>query len=498
MKKIILNKNRQLVKVLAIVMLCATPFLSCKKFLEEPIDDRTQLASIDEIENAIIGLTPHSDHNFTDFMSDDYSYKDIAGHVSRDLVERLAPIFTFDVTKRNVARIEMIAAGFNPSTAFLRYYFRINNACLLIDRASKIEKTAANEKRINNVLAHAYAIRAYCNFMLTNLFGKQYNASTAATDLAVPFIGEYNANAVVNRPRATVDFMYQQVEKDWLKALELIDTDNTVTKSKLFFSKKAIYGLLSRLYLNKKQWDKSIEYANLLLAIDNKPLPIKTFRANNVNKTEDYSRDYFNPNNNAHLLVGGNTYQLFAFVNTGFYPYPLMQFYGGLSGGFGDFAADEMIMSSILFQDKIPQKYLYFNASARQTPNIPLITVDEVLFNHAEATIEKGGATAIGDDSKAKLTSIIDNLNFTAAAATRLKNELNAITTKSAAITYLLNLKRYRFFAEGNRWFDIKRHNLSVTHNFNGVDYKINGTNPEEYVIKLPSEEIQFNPESNN
>jgi tetratricopeptide (TPR) repeat protein len=495
MKNISFKSKNWVALAVLLLIITSTQFMSCKKFLEKPIDERTSLSSLEEIEKAIIGLTPHTDHNFTDFMSDDYSYKDIAGHVNRDMAERLAPIFTFDITKRSVARIEMNLSGFNPSTSFLRYYFRINNACLLIDRVNKIEKNATNEKRIDNVLAHAYAIRAYCNFMLTNLFGKQYDTATAESDLAVPFIGEYNANAIVNRPRATVAFMYNEVEKDWLEALKLIDEQNTVTNTKMYFSKKAIYALLSRMYLNKKQWDKSIEYADLLLAIDSRPLPIKTIRNNTVNRSEDYSRQYFDPANAAILMVGGNTFQTISFVNSGYYPYPFMQSYNGMGSGFGDYLADEMIMSSILFQDKMPVKFLYFNVAARQLPTLPIVTVDEVIFNRVEAAVEKEGT--LSTDSKTKLSNILDNLNFTPAATTRYKNEVNAVTTKPAAIAVILKIKRNRFFAEGMRWFDIKRHKLQVTHNYDGIDFKIDGTNAEDYVIKLPAEEIQFNPDSN-
>src|SRR5690606_35420976 len=131
----------------------------------------------------------------------------------------------------------------------------------------------------------------------------------------------------------------------------------------------------------------------------------------------------------------------------------------------------------------------------RKTPNLPLITVDEVLFNHAEASLEKLGT--FNADAKTKLISIIDNLNFTTAATTSYKNEVNNAATKAAGLTVLLKLKRSRFFAEGVRFFDSKRHKLPITHNFEGTNFSIDGTSPNDYVIKLPVEEIQFNPDSN-
>lgn len=495
MKNISLNNNSALLKIALLLFICTAPFLSCKKFLEAPIDDRSPLTAIEDLERTLITLQPYADHIFTDMMTDDYSYKDIAGHVVRETDEKIRPIFTFEITRQNVDKIEFFTSGFNPNTAFLRYYFRINNANLLIDRANKIKNEGGDATRANNVIGQSLAIKAYCNFMLTNLFGKQYNSATAANDLAVPYVGEYNSTAIVNRPRATVEFLYKQVEADWLQALTLIDDKSGVTNSKFYFSKRAINGLLSKLYLNKKDWANSIKYADLVLAVDKVPLNMKALRTRAGNDSEAYSKYYFDPVNAPYILMSNNTYQLIGYFWSGYYPYPLMQFYSSNGGGsFGDFAADEMIMTSILFSDKIPVKYLYFYSAARRNLNLPLVTVDETIFNKAEATIENDNG--ISTATKADLNLMIDNMNFLAAASNRLKAQVNALSTRNDAITLLLNLKRYRFFCEGIRWFDIKRHSLPVTHGYNTANYIINGTNADAYVIKLPLEEIQFNPDA--
>ncbi|WP_199120201.1 RagB/SusD family nutrient uptake outer membrane protein [Pedobacter sp. ASV28] len=485
MKNKLFKIDRSILKLSLILMAFIAPLTSCKKFLNEPIDNRSSIDQLKDLEKAIIALEPGSDHHFTDLMSDDYSYKDIAGHVVRDASEKLRPIFTFDINRQSINKNEMLASGMNPNSSFLRYYFRINNANLLIFQANKLKSEGGDLKRINNIIAHSLAIKAYCNFMLVNLFGKQYDKATAAQDLSVPYIGEYNSSAVVNRPRATVEFIYTKVEEDLLNAISLMDEKNTFFNSKFYFSKRAIYGLLSRFYLNKKDWKSSIKYADLALQIDRLPLNVKTLRTASANNSDLYSRSYFDPANTSYLMMGNNTYQLFAYFWSGFYPYPLNQFIGN------SFTAGEMIQTSALFADYIPIKYIYFYSAANRNMNLPLITVDEVLFNKAEATIQDEGL--FNATVKSDLTAVIDNLPFTTAAANALKTELNGITTKEAGITYILKLKRFRFFVEGIRWFDIKRHNLPVTHNYNGTDFKIDGTNPYDYVIKLPLEEIQFN-----
>lgn len=470
-------------------LVCTISLSSCKKFLEEPIDNRSSIDQIKDLEKAVIAIQPGSDHHFTDMMSDDYSYKDIAGHVVRDASEKIRPIFTLQITKQSINKNEMLGSGFNPNSAFLRYYFRINNANLLISQANKLRSNGADAKKVDNVIAHASAIKAYCNFMLINLFGKQYDKNTAATDLAVPYIGEYNSSAVVNRPRSSVAFMYDRVEEDLFKALNLMDDRNTFFNGNFYFSKRAIFGLLSRFYLYKKDWPNSIKYADLALQADKAPLNIKTLRSASNNNTDLYSKNYFDPVNSPYLLMGNNTYQLIAYFWSGYYPYPINQAIGN------NFSAGEMIQTSPLFSDYIPIKFIYFYTGANRNMNMPLITVDEVLFNKAEASLEN--EQTFNSTVKADLTSIIDNLPFTTAAATTFKNELNAVSNRNDGIAYLLKLKRLRFYAEGMRWFDLKRHNQPITHNYNGVDFKIDGTNPNDYVIKVPLEEIQFNADIN-
>lgn len=483
--KIILSKTIRPFLTLALMLMTLICSLSsCKKFLNEPIDNRVSVDQLKDLEKAIIALEPGSDHHFTDLMSDDYSYKDIAGHVVRDFSEKLRPIYTLAITKHSFNQFEMLSSGMNPNLAFLRYYYRIHNANLLISRADKLKSQGGDITKINNVIAHALAIKAYCNFMLTNLFGKQYDKATAAKDLAVPYFGEYISSAIVNRPRQTVAFMYDKIEEDMLNALKLMDEKNAFFSSNFYFSKRAVYGFLSRFYLYKKEWKKTIEYADMALQADRLPLDIKSLRAQSNNDVRLYSRSYFDPANSAFLMMGNNTYQLLAYFFSGYYPYPHRQFLG---------KDDEFILSSPLFEDIIPLKIYYFASLARRNMNMPLITVDEALFNKAEAVIQENGM--FNESVKADLTTIINTLNFNSAIETRLKTFLNNISSKEAGIGLILILKRARFFAEGMRWFDLKRYQIPITHEYNGTKFTISGENPEDYVIKLPLDEIQFNKE---
>src|SRR3712207_2358171 len=81
-------------RLLSIAMLfLITTFSSCKKFLEEPVDNRTLITTISDMEKTLNTLLPYSDHHFTDLMTDDYIFRDLSGHNVESSTEPLLPIF---------------------------------------------------------------------------------------------------------------------------------------------------------------------------------------------------------------------------------------------------------------------------------------------------------------------------------------------------------------------------------------------------------------------
>lgn len=69
-----------------------------------------------------------------------------------------------------------------------------------------------SEEFKRNIQAEALVHRAFNYFMLANLYGKQYDATTAANDLAVPILLE--PKLFVNLTRASVQKVYDRVIED--------------------------------------------------------------------------------------------------------------------------------------------------------------------------------------------------------------------------------------------------------------------------------------------
>lgn len=137
-------------------------------------------------------------------------------------------------------------------------------------------------------LGVAHFFRAYTYMQLARLFAKDYEPSTAATDLCVPLVLEYNQN---EKPaRATVQAVYDQIKKDldaanqyfmmlYQVAVQLsqanqltqpyYDCYNTVLPAgpgSESVTIDAVYALYARYYLDIHDYPNAADYAMTLIA----------------------------------------------------------------------------------------------------------------------------------------------------------------------------------------------------------------------------------------
>ena len=97
---------------------------------------------------------------------------------------------------------------------------------------------------------------------------------------------------------------------------------------------------------------------------------------------------------------------------------------------------------------------------------VPLFTVEEVLFNRAEAytyTSNTNGAIA---DLNTYASTRINNYSSAAHNITeaKIKSAFGTSNIVEGLIQALLYYRRAEFIHEGMRWFDILRYKLPVTH----------------------------------
>lgn len=116
--------------------------------------------------------------------------------------------------------------------------------------------------RKNTILGEALIHRAFNYFTLVNLYSKQYDAATAASDLGVPIMLKPVLFTDLTRP--SVQAVYDQIFADIRRAIPMLPPMQEINFKP---GKAAAYALLSKLYLHQRNFAKAAEFADSTLDI---------------------------------------------------------------------------------------------------------------------------------------------------------------------------------------------------------------------------------------
>jgi len=437
---------------------------ACSDLLNENVDDRLRINTLDKMQETLDGLYLSNDFLFNNYMSDDYSFNYYSSNVDISLMHDIGNYFTFRATRESLSSREYDDVTNGPNFSWLHYYKIIHHSSFILNAATKYGLKSESEKaKKNTIIAQAKAIRAYCHFMLLSLFAKPY----------------------------TIKEEYDFIKQELLNAHELIN-DDLVDYKPFNFTKISIEALLARLYLYKKEWKKCIEFSDKV--IDRRPGELVDVQAlftqymAEETKPKDLSKHYFNPDEQkSYLLMSkAGMLTLVSDDNTAYYPLTLEDFFkkdGKTLTRSYYFESSRQIYPNI-----VPTKFFYLTV-------FPLLSVDETYYNRAEAYIEDGQLDKAKEDLKllvAKDAFIKKEEDGSISQDQTFISKLPGIHDKKELMNYLLDAKRMRFYCEGMRWFDMRRHGLPVTHTNNAGTFTIDGNDPQAYVIMPPLEEVKL------
>ncbi|WP_316791372.1 RagB/SusD family nutrient uptake outer membrane protein [Pedobacter frigoris] len=239
-------------KYIAVQLLfCCMVFSGCDKYLDVEPKGKQLLKTTNDFDlwlNASIFTTEMSSP-YLDYMTDNMDYLSVNTPPINlaDFVYTWAPQFTNDVAA--------------PAYLWADHYQRIslyNTVLLGIDAA---EGGTASQR--NSLKAEALLGRAYSYFYLVNEYAKPYDAATAATDLAVPFVTSDNVSQKAP-PRTTTAEIYKHILDDINAAIPNLPDDNSGARFR--GSKPAAYSVLARVYLCRREYTEALRYAELALA----------------------------------------------------------------------------------------------------------------------------------------------------------------------------------------------------------------------------------------
>ncbi|MEO6819117.1 MAG: RagB/SusD family nutrient uptake outer membrane protein, partial [Ginsengibacter sp.] len=437
----------------------------CNKFLDKLPDTRTELNSVAKVRALLATAYPQAAYEkIAELMSDNAQDKGPAS--GTDLMDQT--YFTFG----DFISDEQTQDG------TVQYWSACYTAIAAANAALDAIEKAPNPQDYSAEKGEALVCRAYSHFMLTTLFAKPYDMATSGSDAGIPYVLTPETKVFQNYTRGTVKEDYDNIEKDLLEGLPLIN-DNIYTVPKYHFTNVASNAFAARFFLYKKDYQKSLDYANKVFPptaiVQNMRPWLTTYKTFSFN---EFNQNYTKATENANLLLiecpslwarsyYGSRY--------GFRP----DMYSGVFFTNSNPAAispGRWAQSTYVYIISGQQNYAipkwneYFYAP--DNPNYgypyvmtPVLTTEEVIFNRAEANIYLGDFTSALKDMNLYVSQRVTGYT-TADNITEAKAKTYAATedTKTALIQSLLYLKRIEYIQEGMRWFDVLRYNIPVIH----------------------------------
>ena len=233
-------------------------FLSgCDGFLEEKSQDEVRPSTVTDMEKILLGDAYFSKadgllFNYgTDIFSDDMMNNAVID--SKDQRKKdLAPRFRWERDMFDES------CGYEDLSFWKIPYERIKGCNLVIEYMPNMQ---GDERKREHIIGEAHVLRGYYYMFLVNCFGWAYNYGDPVENLGVPLklISGVTEELFT---RNTVAEVYEQIEKDLLKGIQLME-ENTM---EFYFNRlnaAAGYALLTRMYVYMGDWDNVVRYANL-------------------------------------------------------------------------------------------------------------------------------------------------------------------------------------------------------------------------------------------
>lgn len=145
----------------------------------------------------------------------------------------------------------------NATTVYFtyRFYYKlIANANMIINNIDNVDGSDADKEEIKG---QALAYRAWAHHQLVQIFAERYDATKGTNEQAgVPILTE---NTTEGQPRASVEEVYAQVNKDLDEAISLLPEGRN---AKSHFNIDVVKGIKARVALTMQDWETAAQYAN--------------------------------------------------------------------------------------------------------------------------------------------------------------------------------------------------------------------------------------------
>ena len=484
-------------RILLLLALSLTGLASCQSFLDEMPDNRAVIDTEEEIVSLLTSAYPEHNPAFIgEFMSDNA----VMISENNTYTDRF-----FD----QVWHWEEVTE--NPVDSPLRFweesYRCIETANLALAKIDALEAAGKGGLILDECRAEALLCRSYNAFMLVNIFCRNYNRATSASDPGIPYPLEPDTELFPNHGRGTVEGVYQQIEKDILQALPLLG-ETHYDHPTYHFNHKAAYAFATRFYLYWEKWEEAESFASLCLGSD----PASQLRdyehlgglQQGLAGAQVVPQYYVREDEPANLLLIP-TYSLIGAATSNYTYYAKYSHCVYLAEN-EDYAARNVWGDAPIYETsytlmngedrtdlawhpRLPLVFQYVtNNSGYYRSIYPAFSTDECLLNRAEARVMMGRNQDAADDINLwignyvkdpptlSVDDIVDFYNSTAYSyedstgiASTIKKHLHPAftigsegSTQEALLQCVIGLRRMETLHLGLRWFDVKRFGIVI------------------------------------
>lgn len=349
----------------------------------------------------------------------------------------------------------------NDVTSWNATWQAVLNSNVALEGIEKVAVTTVNEKDWRSVKGQALAQRAFSFFNLTQVFCRQYDPQTAATDLGIPL----KLSADINEPvqRSTLQQTYDRITGDLETAKTLLPDIQPVRGRP---SSVGVAGLLARIYLSMGRYADAYRNADEYLQHTNTLIDYNT-----VNGTRSYPFTALNEEVSWHCELSSTT------------------MLGNRSG-----LVDTLLYRS--YSDNDLRKTLFYTTGGVLFRGMYTgfrnylfcgIATDEQYLIRAECLARTGRI----NDAMEDLRTLLEKRYLPNTYVSPVVND------ETAALQVILAERRKELYLRGVRWSDLRRLNLdprfqvTLKRILDGQEYTL-PPNDNRYTFPIPKGEIDI------
>ncbi|MCD0490069.1 RagB/SusD family nutrient uptake outer membrane protein [Pedobacter sp. MC2016-14] len=360
-----------------------------------------------------------------------------------------------------------------PGTAIIwgNYYRAIYLHNTVINNVDKA--TGGTDQDRRRLKAESLLGRAFEYLSLVNLYAKMYNPSTAATDLAVPFVTSIDVTEPTP-PRSTVQEIYNHIFEDINLALPDLPKDNATNRFRGTVA--AAHGVMARAYLYMRNFPKAAAEAQL--ALDNGPNVVFDYKsATNVISVPALIRrpDVIYAKNSGLTYLGKEI--------------PTLEFLKSFDTSDLRLKVFYTLVGDYSFTIRGRTQFQHYGVSSGSPVPTWAISVADMRLILAEVAA-RNNETAVACDQ----LDLLRKMRFPAATYVKFSS-----TDKEEVLQKVLTERGLELAFCGNRWFDMRRLDaegrMPAVNRYNGVGQIIATLAPgsPRYVLQIPAQILYYN-----